>query len=107
MNVSAPSSGSGTIVDRNRQLVNVLNNDKLKVDFKPLFECIHIYNTLGLLEELRSSYQADRKVFLFIFHTAMAFDLVLPGSVGSDPAHTPTPFSSARVYPRDIRILHH
>lgn len=44
--------------------VNVLNNDKLEVDFKPLFQCIHIYDTLGLLEELRNSYQADRKVFI-------------------------------------------
>lgn len=46
----------------NRKTVNVLNNDKLQVDFKPLFECIHIYTSLDSLNELQKSYQADRKV---------------------------------------------
>jgi len=47
--------------------VNILNNEKLQIDFKPLFECIHIYTMLDALEDLQSSYQADRKVrFLFI-----------------------------------------
>ncbi|KAF9453043.1 exocyst complex component, sec15 subunit [Macrolepiota fuliginosa MF-IS2] len=63
---------------------NVLNNDKLKVDFKPLFECIHIYDTLGLLEELRSSYQADRKA---------QSDLILP---------TPLPLSSLPAFTQEI-----
>ncbi|KII94938.1 hypothetical protein PLICRDRAFT_120833 [Plicaturopsis crispa FD-325 SS-3] len=48
---------------------NVLDNDRLKVDFKPLFQCIHIYTTLDSLDELRKSYQADR--------TAQS-DLILP-----------------------------
>lgn len=42
--------------------VDVLDNDKLHVDFKPLFECIHIYTALNSLDELKRSYQADRKV---------------------------------------------
>lgn len=63
---------------------NVLNNDKLKVDFKPLFECIHIYDTLGLLEELRVSYQADRKA---------QSDLILP---------TPLPLSSLLAFTQEI-----
>ena len=41
---------------------NVLDNDKLQIDFKPLYECIHIYTALDSLEELQKSYQADRKV---------------------------------------------
>ncbi|OSC98994.1 rsec15 [Trametes coccinea BRFM310] len=40
---------------------NVLDNDQLKVDFKPLYECIHIYTALDSLDEIRRSYQADRK----------------------------------------------
>lgn len=44
---------------------NVLDNDKLKVDFQPLYQCIHIYTTLDSLDELRKSYQADRKVCCF------------------------------------------
>ncbi|PFH51362.1 hypothetical protein AMATHDRAFT_40154 [Amanita thiersii Skay4041] len=40
---------------------NVFDNDKLRVDFKPLYECIHIYAALNSLDELKKSYQADRK----------------------------------------------
>jgi hypothetical protein len=36
--------------------------ETLKVDFKPLHQSIHIYTTLDSLDELRKSYQADRKV---------------------------------------------
>ncbi|THH16451.1 hypothetical protein EW146_g4203 [Bondarzewia mesenterica] len=38
---------------------NVLEN--IKVDFKPLYQSIHIYTTLDSIDELRKSYQADRK----------------------------------------------
>ncbi|RDB22600.1 Exocyst complex component 6 [Hypsizygus marmoreus] len=48
---------------------NVLENDTIHVDFKPLFECIHIYTTLNSLDELQKSYQADRKA---------QSDLILP-----------------------------
>ncbi|GLB33985.1 hypothetical protein LshimejAT787_0108690 [Lyophyllum shimeji] len=48
---------------------NVLDNDTIRVDFKPLFECIHIYTTLNSLDELQKSYQADRKA---------QSDLILP-----------------------------
>ena len=34
----------------------------MKTDFKPLYQCIHIYTALESLEELQRSYQADRKV---------------------------------------------
>ncbi|EGO02172.1 hypothetical protein SERLA73DRAFT_177975 [Serpula lacrymans var. lacrymans S7.3] len=55
---------------------NVLDNEKLKVDFTPLHQCIHIYTSLDSLDELRQSYQADRKA---------QSDLILP---------TPLPLSS-------------
>ncbi|TFY76375.1 hypothetical protein EWM64_g7636 [Hericium alpestre] len=48
---------------------NVLENENLKVDFKPLYQSIHIYTTLDSLDELRKSYQADRKA---------QSDLILP-----------------------------
>jgi hypothetical protein len=41
---------------------NVLDSEKLKVDFKPLYQSIHIYTTLDSIDDLRKSYQADRKV---------------------------------------------
>lgn len=57
---------SNTNRARERQLirvsVDVLDNEKVQVDFKPLFECIHIYTALDSLSELQKSYQADRKV---------------------------------------------
>lgn len=50
------------ILTRNKD--DVLNNDSLNVDFKPLYQCIQIYTALDSLEELQRSYQADRKVCL-------------------------------------------
>ncbi|KAI0787052.1 exocyst complex component sec15 subunit [Irpex lacteus] len=40
---------------------NVLDNERLQVDFTPLYQCIHIYGALDALDEIRKSYQADRK----------------------------------------------
>ncbi|POY70555.1 hypothetical protein BMF94_6469 [Rhodotorula taiwanensis] len=44
-----------------RHEYNVLDNDTIKIDFKPLYTCIHIYDTLDAREELQLSYQADRR----------------------------------------------
>lgn len=40
---------------------NVLDKDKIGVDFQPLYQCVHIYISLDSLDDLRTSYQADRK----------------------------------------------
>ncbi|KAJ7590888.1 rsec15 [Mycena floridula] len=48
---------------------NVLDNEQLTINFKALYECIHIYTALDSLEELQRSYQADRKA---------QSDLILP-----------------------------
>ncbi|KAL0949336.1 hypothetical protein HGRIS_009408 [Hohenbuehelia grisea] len=48
---------------------NVFDNERIQVDFKPLYQCIHIYTTLNSLDDLRKSYQADRKA---------QSDLILP-----------------------------
>ena len=40
----------------------MLDNDQVRIDFKPLYQCIHIYDTLDAREELQLSYQADRRV---------------------------------------------
>ncbi|KAF5321792.1 hypothetical protein D9619_000672 [Psilocybe cf. subviscida] len=63
---------------------NVLDNDKLHVDFKPLFQCILIYTTLNSLSELQKSYQADRKA---------QSDLILP---------TPLPLASLPALTQEI-----
>jgi len=41
--------------------VNYLQNDKVQVDFKPLYQCIHIYEVLDQREKLQVNYQEDRK----------------------------------------------
>ena len=42
--------------------VDIFNNDQIKIDFKPLYECVHIYTALNALPELQATYQADRRV---------------------------------------------
>ncbi|KZT72537.1 exocyst complex subunit Sec15-like protein [Daedalea quercina L-15889] len=54
---------------------NVLDNEHLQVDFKPLYECIHINSALDSLDEIRRSYQADRKA---------QSDLILPSILPLD-----------------------
>ena len=41
--------------------VNYLENDRVRVDFKPLYQCIHIYEVLDQREKLQTNYQEDRK----------------------------------------------
>lgn len=51
--------------------VNLVDNDRVKIDFRPLYECIHIYTMLDSLEEFQTSYQADRKVSLLILSLSL------------------------------------
>lgn len=44
-----------------RHEVNFLDHDKVRVDFKPLYLCIHIYEELDQREQLQHTYQEDRK----------------------------------------------
>ncbi|SCZ91409.1 BZ3500_MvSof-1268-A1-R1_Chr1-2g01390 [Microbotryum saponariae] len=44
-----------------RHEYNVLDNVNVKIDFRPLYQCIHIYDSLDAREELQLSYQADRR----------------------------------------------
>lgn len=45
-----------------RSIVNALDNETVKINFKPLYQCIHIHDTLDARDELQLSYQADRRV---------------------------------------------
>jgi hypothetical protein len=42
--------------------VDALDNDDVHIDFRPLYQCIHIYEALDCKSELQRSYQEDRKV---------------------------------------------
>lgn len=64
---------------------NVLDNETVKIDFKPLYTCIHIYDALDAREELQLSYQADRRVRLPSF--------LPPLSSLSSPLRSAVPFA--------------
>ncbi|KKA29485.1 hypothetical protein TD95_001606 [Thielaviopsis punctulata] len=51
---------------------NVLDNEELQIDFTPLFECLHIHESLGQSERFRAEYSATRR---------QQKDLLVPGSV--------------------------
>jgi len=59
---------------------DVLDNENIQVDFKPLYQSIHIYTALDSLEELQRSYQADRKVSSSLSIISIFTDL-FPGSI--------------------------
>lgn len=59
MNVRLSPSPCSTYTDQS--IDDVLDNERLHVDFKPLYQSILIYTALDTLEELQKSYQADRK----------------------------------------------
>ncbi|QIW98665.1 hypothetical protein AMS68_004183 [Peltaster fructicola] len=40
---------------------DVLNNEEVKVDFDPLFECLHIHEALGQTDKFRTEYAATRR----------------------------------------------
>ncbi|ORX36771.1 putative exocyst complex subunit Sec15 [Kockovaella imperatae] len=53
--------GALEMVYNERLEFDALNNETVKMDFKPLFQCMHIYEALGVKSELQKNYQEDRK----------------------------------------------
>lgn len=51
------------------ELVNALDNEQIKIDFRPLYQCIHIYEALDAKTELQRNYQDDRKVGITVAET--------------------------------------
>ncbi|SPO31224.1 related to secretory pathway protein (exocyst complex protein Sec15) [Ustilago trichophora] len=49
------------LVVNERQEHNFVDNEKVSIDFRPLYQCIHIYDALDLREDLQSSYHEDRR----------------------------------------------
>lgn len=48
------------VADENEEY-DVLNNEDLQVDFTPLFECLHIHQSLGQMDKFRAEYAATRR----------------------------------------------
>ncbi|CAG8434342.1 1359_t:CDS:10 [Diversispora eburnea] len=40
---------------------DIINNDQVKIDFRPLYQCLHIHEELGKRNEFKSNYEEDRK----------------------------------------------
>lgn len=38
-----------------------MDNEQVRIDFEPLYQCIHIHDVLDLREELQKNYQEDRR----------------------------------------------
>ncbi|SPO30136.1 related to secretory pathway protein (exocyst complex protein Sec15) [Ustilago trichophora] len=49
------------LVVNERQEHNFVDNEKVSIDFRPLYQCIHIYDALDLREDLQTSYHQDRR----------------------------------------------
>lgn len=49
-----------------RHEYNVIDNENVRIDCRPLYECIHIHDILDAREELQASYQADRRAQAFL-----------------------------------------
>ncbi|ORX92773.1 hypothetical protein K493DRAFT_408691 [Basidiobolus meristosporus CBS 931.73] len=56
-----PSPVIELVLDEDNADSNAIDNDTIKIDFKPLYQCIHIYEKLGKKEEFKHSYHEDRK----------------------------------------------
>lgn len=44
-----------------REEFDVLDNENVKIDFTPLFECLHIHEALGERDEFRVTYAGVRR----------------------------------------------
>jgi exocyst complex component 6 len=49
------------LVSDEHEEFDVLNNEDLQVDFTPLFECLHIHQSLGQMDKFRTEYAATRR----------------------------------------------
>lgn len=58
---SVPVSSPIEIVMNEENEFNIINNDELEIDFKPLYQCLHIHEELGKLSEFKTNYEEDRK----------------------------------------------
>ncbi|VDC02072.1 unnamed protein product [Peniophora sp. CBMAI 1063] len=89
---------------------NVLESDELQVDFKPLYQSIHVYTALGSLDELRRWYRESRsgqsELILQASMQLSSFTDVVEGIIGffiieSHVLRTTSNFRS----PRDVEEL--
>lgn len=52
---------TNTLVHSRACTANFMDNEEVRIDFEPLYQCIHIHDVLDLREELQKNYQEDRR----------------------------------------------
>jgi len=45
-------------------VVDLMSNDRVMVDFRPLYQCLHIHDVLGIRTFFRNHYEENRRVRL-------------------------------------------
>ncbi|CAG8499507.1 10540_t:CDS:10, partial [Ambispora gerdemannii] len=58
---SAPVNSPIELAMNEENEFNVVNNDQVQIDFKPLYQCLHIYEELGKRNEFKANYEEDRR----------------------------------------------
>ncbi|CAG8491482.1 5716_t:CDS:10, partial [Ambispora leptoticha] len=58
---SAPVNSPIELAMNEENEFNVVNNDQVQIDFKPLYQCLHIYEELGKRSEFKANYEEDRR----------------------------------------------
>jgi len=72
------------VLDETEQF-DILDNEELHIDFTPLFECMHVHETLGQSDKFRTEYSATRQ---------QQKDLFFPASVNLTDADDESSLSS-------------
>nr|CDI55964.1 related to secretory pathway protein (exocyst complex protein Sec15) [Melanopsichium pennsylvanicum 4] len=66
---------------------NFVENEKVSIDFRPLYQCIHIYDALDLRQELQASYHEDRRAQAnLLLNQGLSFDANPSSGGGAFPA---------------------
>ncbi|CAG8597920.1 13973_t:CDS:10 [Funneliformis caledonium] len=58
---SVPVSSPIEMVMNEENEFNIVSNDQVHIDFKPLYQCLHIYEELGKRSEFKTNYEEDRR----------------------------------------------
>ncbi|PWN42536.1 exocyst complex subunit Sec15-like protein [Ceraceosorus guamensis] len=67
------------LVVNERVEYNFVDNEEVRIDFKPLYQCILIYDSMDMREQLQMSYQEDRRLQAsLLLSQGLTFDPVNP-----------------------------
>ena len=62
---------------------NLVDNDQVRIDFRPLYQCIRIHEELGRLPEFRKAYADDRQAQIDLYLSTAQIDLSQPSGMSN------------------------